>query len=487
MRLSKSQFIRGLQCMKSLWLLKNKPELRTLPDEAQQKIFDTGKDVGILAQQLYPGGTEIVFDYKKINKNIKITQGLIENGIKTIYEATFLYDDVLVIVDILHLGDNGWELYEVKSSTSFKPVNENDISIQYYVLEGSGIKLDKVSLVHINNKYCRKGNLDVGELFKKVDLTETAISNQEFAATEIDRMKNKAAKGQPEPSIGIGLHCYDPYECDFKNYCWKHIPEKSVFTLTGMRKKKKFELYNNGIISFPDIPNGCSLTNAQQIQIQAELQGSDFIDLDEIKQFLENLIEPIGFLDFETFQQAVPDFDNQHPYEQVPFQYSLHILKNSKLKHYEFLGEPGKDPRGKFISQLLNDTSNLESIVVYNMGFEKRILNSLAKIFPEYKSEITNITSRILDLMIPFRSKAYYMASMEGSYSIKKVLPALVPELSYDGMDIGDGMAAMRSYGALGNMTDNKKIENIKNALLEYCCMDTLAMVKILEKLKNLY
>jgi len=330
MRLSKSQFVRGLQCMKSLWLLKNKPELRTLPDEALQKIFDTGKDVGMLAQQLYPGGTEIIFDYKKINENIKITRQLIENGVKTIYEATFLYDDVLVMVDILHLGNNGWELYEVKSSTSLKPVNENDISIQYYVLEGSGIKLNKASLVHINNQYCRNGDLDIGELFGKVDLTEIVILNQEFAAAEIDRMKNKADKGQPEPSIDIGLHCYDPYECDYKAYCWKHIPEKSVFTLAGMRKKKKFELYNNNILSFSDIPDGFSLTNAQQIQVQAELQGSDFIDLEEIKQFLETLIEPIGFLDFETFQQAVPDFNNQHPYEQVPFQYSLHILKNNK-------------------------------------------------------------------------------------------------------------------------------------------------------------
>jgi len=472
--------------MKSLWLLKNRPELRTPPDERLQSIFDTGTEVGILAQQLYPNGTEIIFDYKKINENIKITKQLIKKGVKTIYEATFLYDDVLVMVDILHFGNNGWELYEVKSSTSLKSVNENDISIQYYVLEGSGIKLDKVSLVHINNKYCRNGDLDVRELFKKVDLTENVISNQELVATEIDEMKNKTGKGQPEPSIDIGLHCYDPYECDFKNYCWKHIPEKSVFTLSGMRKKKKFELYNNNILSFSDIPDGYSLTNAQQIQVQAELQGSDFIDIEEIKQFLETLIEPIGFLDFETFQQAVPDFNNQLPYEQVPFQYSLHILKNNKLKHYEFLGKPGKDPRKKFISQLLNDTEHLETILVYNMGFEKRILNSLAKTFPIYSSELESITSRMSDLMIPFRSKAYYMASMEGSYSIKKVLPALVPELSYDGMDIGDGMAAMRSYGSLANMTDNKKIEDIKKALLEYCCLDTLAMVKILDKLKNL-
>lgn len=486
MRLSKSQFIRGLQCMKSLWLLKNRPEFRTPPDEAQQMIFDTGTDVGVLAQQLFPGGAEIVFDYKKINENIQKTRDLIDSGVKTIYEATFLHDDVLVMVDILHQGENGWELYEVKSSTSLKPVNENDVAIQYYILKGSGIELSKASLVHINNEYSRAGDLDVFELFKEIDLTENVISKQEFVMNEISKMKETVGKGKSEPIIDIGLHCYNPYKCDYYDYCWSHIPQKSIFTLTGMQMKKKFKLYKNEILSFSDIPLEYSLTNAQQKQVDAEMYGSKFIDRERIKAFLETLIEPIGFLDFETFQQAVPGFDSQRPYEQIPFQYSLHRLQKGDLKHTEFLGNPGKDPREELLKQLIEETEDHATILVYNMSFEKRVLNALAQTFPKYKSEIENIINKIADLMIPFREKAYYLAAMEGSYSIKKVLPALVPELNYDELDIGDGMTAMRSYSSLINTTDAKKIEEIRKALLEYCRLDTLAMVRILNKMKEI-
>jgi len=299
-------------------------------------------------------------------------------------------------------------------------------------------------------------------------------------------MKMSVGKGTTEPQIDIGPYCSDPYDCDFADYCWKHIPEKSVFDLNRMRANKKFELYSNGIISFSDIPDNYSLTDAQRMQVEAELKDSSFIDVENIKEFIGSLKEPIGFLDFETFQQAVPDFNNQNPYAQVPFQYSLHILKNSDLRHAEYLGEPEKDPRERFIKQIINDTENIETILVYNMGFEKRILNSLAKIFPEYENEIGEITSRISDLMIPFRDKSYYVASMEGSYSIKKVLPALVPELSYDELEIGDGMAAMRSYVGMIKMTDENQIKKTRKNLLKYCRLDTLAMVEILRKLKSL-
>lgn len=486
MYLSKSQFIRGIQCKKSLWLLKNKPELRTPPDDAQQIIFDTGKDVGFLAQQLFPGGVELVFDYEKIVKNILKTKELIKNGTETIYEATFQYNDVLVMVDILHHDSEGWHLYEVKSSTSLKDVNENDIAVQYYVLKGSGIELSSASLIHINNQYTREGELNIHELFTTVDITETVISKQQYVNKEIQKMKKIASKGTPEPSIRIGPQCFDPYDCDYYDYCWQHVPEKSVFNLTRMNMSKKFELYTEGIVSFSDIPDDMILTDAQRMQVDAELNGSEFIDPQVIKDFIGTLTEPLGFLDFETFQQAIPSFNKQKPYEQIPFQYSLHILDDTELTHTEYLGLPGQDPRENFIKQLIEDTNNIKTIIVYNMGFEKMILKSLSKNFPKYESEIKDIIDRITDLMIPFRKKAYYVAAMEGSYSIKKVLPALIPELSYANMDIGDGVTAMQSYAKITSTIDNGQIEKVKNDLLEYCRLDTLAMVEILSKLKEI-
>jgi len=485
MQLSKSQYIRGLQCVKSLWLFKNKPDLRSRPDETQQTIFDTGTHVGVLAQQLFPGGSEIVFDYTKINENIQKTQKLIDTGIKTIYEATFLYDDVLVMVDILHQGKNGWELYEVKSSTALKQVNENDIALQYYVVEGAGIPLHKASLIHINNQYTRSSQQNIKELFIKVDITDSVRAGQERVVAELIQMKNKVAMGRPMPIVDIGPHCFDPYKCDYYQHCWQHIPKNSIFDLTGMVLKKKCELYHGGISSFADIPNDYPLTHGQKIQIEAHLHGTAFFDTKAIEEFLESIQGSIGFLDFETFQQAIPKFSNQHPYQHIPFQYSLHYIKDKELHHTEFLGEPGHDPRRKLVSRLIHDTKGLETILVYNMVFEKNILIGLAKCFPEDHDAIHSIISKLRDLMVPFRNKAFYVQAMAGSYSIKKVLPALVPELSYDGMDIGDGRSAMRSYTALFDTDDPQIIEKTKRSLLEYCRLDTFSMVKILDKLKE--
>lgn len=483
-RLSKSQFIRGLQCQKSLWLLHNRPDLRTKPDAAQQAIFDTGTDVGVLAQQLFSGGEEIVFDFRKIKENVQRTKDLITSGVETIYEASFIHDDVLVMVDILHMGLNGWEMYEVKSSTQVKPVNEDDIAIQYYVLTGCGVDLDKASLAHINNQYERNGELDVRQLFSIEDITDIAVSKQPFVADELVCLKNML--GSSEPKIDIGPHCSDPYDCDFMDHCWQHIPNYSIFNLTRLFANKKFELYYKGVLNFEDIPIDYPLSNAQQLQVDGELNDKEFIDKTNIRDFLGTISEPIGFLDFETFMQAVPSFDGQRPYQQIPFQYSLHIQIAGQTSHYEFLAEPGSDPREEFASRLIQDLAGCESILVYNQAFEKRIINELAGYLPEKAKELKLTTHRIVDLMAPFQAKNYYTKEMKGSYSIKTVLPALVPELSYKNLEISDGGMAMQKYAQLQGMTDQVEIDKVKAILLEYCKMDTWAMVKILEKLKSL-
>lgn len=328
--LSKSQFIRGLQCHKSLWLYKNRPDLRGEPGATLQALFDEGTYIGELAQGLFSGGEAIRFEEGSFEEKIEKTQKLIDSGVKTIYEATFQYDDVLVMVDILHKGKGGWELYEVKASTQVKPVHENDVAVQYYVLNGSGIKIKKASLVHINNQYTRQGDLDVQQLFNIEDLTKIAKVKQEFVKAELTKMRKSIKKG--EPRIDIGLQCSDPYDCEFEEHCWAHIPDTSIFNISRLGADKKWALYDDGILKYEDIPEDYNLNPNQRMQVEAELTGKKFIDKDAIRDFLDTLHYPIYFLDFETFNPAVPPFNGLRPYQKIPFQYSLHYQKKKEAR-----------------------------------------------------------------------------------------------------------------------------------------------------------
>lgn len=483
--LSKSQFIRGLQCRKSLWLYRNRPELRTPPDEAQQVIFTTGTEVGLLAQKLFPGGSAIKFEEGTFEEKTTRTRGLIDAGTKTIYEATFLYDDILVMVDILHHGVRGWELYEVKSSTEVKDVHVNDVAVQYYVLTGSGLPVAKASLVHINNQYVRAGALDVKSLFAIAELTSAAEELQDSVRHDVRNMQ--AMLGYDCPVVDIGPHCSDPYECDFTAHCWAHIPKPSVFDLSRLNSNRKFELYYKGVCSFKEIPEDCHLNPSQWMQVKAELENTEFIDKAGIVEFLNTLRYPLYFLDFETFQSAIPLFDGTRPYEQIPSQYSLHsyLDEDRELNHAEFLSQQGRDSRESLIKRLIADISPNACVLAYNMTFEKMVINNLAEQFPTYADRLMNIHDNMLDLMAPFRSKYYYTKAMQGSYSIKYILPALIPGMSYEGMAICNGGEAMNAYATLHLVKDEAVVARIRKDLLEYCKLDTLAMVFILDKLKK--
>lgn len=481
--LSKSQFTRGLQCHKSLWLLKNRPELRAEPDASLQARFDAGTEVGILAQQLLPGGVALEYN-SGITKNIGTTQELIASGTQTIYEATFRHDNVLAMVDILHKGTDGWALYEVKSSTAAKDIFINDTAIQYYVVSGAGVNISRVFLVHLNNQYIRMGELDLQELFTIDDVTALTLSRQADIPKLLADMR-QALAGR-EPLIDIGTYCNDPYECDFKTYCWQHIPECSIFDIANLRSKRKFALYYSGVLSLADIPSDFSLSDSMKIQVETELTGQEIINTQNIRMFLAAISEPLGFLDFETYMEPIPSFDNQRPYQQIPFQYSLHIYENCTLRHHEFLGNPGRDPRPDFLEKLLADSQSCRTILVYNQSFETARLQEMARDFPGFTAGIESIIARIVDLMGPFRNRDYYTRAMCGSYSIKSVLPALVPGLSYDNLAIADGEMAMLAYACLARMQEDKERKKIKRELLDYCRMDTLGMVKIWEKLTSM-
>ena len=478
--LSKSQFTRGLQCHKSLWLLKYRKELQEKPDAALQARFDAGTEVGILAQQLFPGGAALQYE-NGISENILKTQQLLLSGTEIFYEATFRYDNVLAMVDILRKGENGWEIYEVKSSTETKDIFINDTAVQYYVVNGAGLKITKVFLVHLNSGYTRQGDLDLSALFAVDDVTDVTLSRQHSIPEQISDMRRDLDGG--EPVIDIGPYCDDPYACDFKQYCWQRIPENSVFDIANLRSNRKFALYYGGIVHLRDIPADFSLSENMHIQVEAELTGREFINRERIRTFLAEISEPAGFLDFETFMEPVPSFDYQRPYQQIPFQYSLHVCEKGRISHAEFLGVPGTDPRPAFIRKLLDDTGACRTIIVYNQAFEVARLREMAGDFPKFADGIASVIERIVDLFTPFRNRDYYVREMHGSHSIKHVLPALVPDLGYEGLTIADGETAMLAYSGLLRIRDDAEREKIRRDLLAYCRMDTIAMVRIWEKL----
>jgi len=482
--LSKSQFLRGLQCHKSLWLYKYRPELRAEPDESLQAIFAAGTEVGILAQGLFPGGERIEYEGSSFGEKIRKTKELIDGGAGTIYEATFNYDNVLVMVDILHRGEDGWEIYEVKRSTEVKDEHVIDVSIQLYVLAGCGLGVSRASLVHVNREYVRRGDIDISDFFIIEEITEDVRGRQGIVREALSGMR-EMLKGD-SPDIEIGPHCSKPYDCDFAGHCWRHIPENSVFDLrdSGI---DKFAYYRDGKIQFTDLDLN-ELNFKQRMQVEAELDGAVTIDDGGIGEFLDTLHYPLCFLDFETlYMLPVPPYDGTSPNEKIPFQYSLHILdeENSELRHYEYLAGGGEDGRERIARELTGLIPDGACVLAYNMGFEKGVIRKLADRYPKYSEKLMEIHDGMKDLMEPFKKRHYYQKEMKGSYSIKKVLPALLPELSYEGMGVSDGGEAMNAYMRLPYVADERDAARIRRDLLEYCKLDTLAMVRLLEKLRK--
>jgi hypothetical protein len=286
---------------------------------------------------------------------------------------------------------------------------------------------------------------------------------------------------------GIGLQCDDPWACDFHGHCWAGIPSPSVFDLAGVRLGTRVALYRRGIVRLEDVPDGERLPLAARMQIDVHKNPRSVIDRGAIREFLGSLTHPVGFLDFETFNPAIPPFDGTSPYQQIPFQFSLHVRQApcGPLRHAGFLAEGGEDPRRALAEALLREAAGLESIVVYNRTFEDRVLKSLAAWLPEHTEALEAVRSRLVDLMGPFRRREYYLPSMGGSYSIKVVLPALVPGWGYADLEVANGQMAMQAYAALSQEADPVRRERLRQALWAYCERDTEAMVRIVEVMER--
>jgi hypothetical protein len=487
--LSKSTFIRGSKCLKSLYLYKHHYDLRDKVSESQQAIFDQGHEVGMLARKLFPEGTNCTVDPAyNYSESVTKTNEAINSGAKTIYEAGFVYNGVYAAADILVIKKDGWYLYEVKSSSEVKDYHLLDAAIQLYILKGLNYPVRAVHIVHINTAYVRKGEIKPAQLFSIVDVTEEANAFQATIAAQLPVMFN-LINSNTVPNMKIGKQCSQFYDCDFRGHCWKHVDEMEfpVYNISRIGEKL-WTLLDDEVYCQTQINDEFKLTVNQRTQVICNQNKSAMEpDLDGLEDFMKQISYPISFFDFETFSTAIPLHDDSQPYHQVPFQYSLHILhEDGRLEHKEFLGDGKTDPREKLLQQLLNDLPPKGSIICYYMSFEKQRLQELAALYPQYATQLGFIIGRIVDLIIPFRSKYIYDYRMDGSASIKDVLPALIPELSYDKLAISEGGSASRAYLDLYAMNDDSAKAQFRNDLLEYCKLDTFAMVELYRHIDRL-
>lgn len=487
--LSKSKYLKGLQCPKHLYLYTKHPDLMDPVSPSLYARFKRGTEAGVLAQQKYPGG-RLITESGEIPgiEAARRTAEAIEEGERILYEAVFIAEDVLVAVDILAKGESGWRILEVKSSTDVSDVHIPDAAIQYFALSRCGLKIEDAGIVHVDTKYIRKGNIEPGKLFKETSMLDRVLPLQANIPGELDRFRQILEQHQA-PDIPIGPYCEDPYACAFKGHCWSDVPHPSVFDIGGMRKSKKFELYHGGIQRIEDIADDYPLNASQRLQVDAWNSGETTIHEPAIREILSTLRYPLYYLDFEAmYDLIIPMYDQSRPYQQIPFQYSLHIqdAPGAACEHREFLAEPHGDPRKAFIADLLGNMGNSGSIVVYNENYEKTRLKEIAWDFPEHAQPIENLLERFFDLMPLFRSKHYYTPELLGSYSIKDVLPSLVPELSYDSLEIREGSAASETFLSMVNGEDlGKPYQALRTYLLSYCEMDTWAMVRLLGVLED--
>ena len=485
--ISKSRFLSGLQCSKLLWYQYNKKEDIPPYKGMQVATFEQGHDVGELAKNLYPDGIEVdwgvsSYDYKS---GLQSTQELLAKRVP-LFEAGFSAGDVHSRADVLVPVDKGaWDIVEVKSATGVNEINIQDVAVQKYCYEKAGITIKNCYVMHVNSDYIRDGEINPYDLLIKDNITEKVECFSPAVPALLESMQNKISLCKC-PEVAIGKHCLKPYTCPMKSVCWDFLPEHNTKTLP--RYRGWAEDFNNGVYSLFDLDYNSLPQNYQTIYASAET-GQPYIDQASIRDFIAKLEFPLYFLDFETMTSAVPLFDRSKPYQQIPFQYSLHVLDSidGEARHYEFLASGVKDPRDDFISSLTKNLGNSGSIIVYNQSFEISRLQEAAKYYPAIQIWVDSVVSRIVDLLKPFRSQYCYHPQQHGSNSIKKVLPAWT-ELSYDGMDIADGMAAASEFARVtfgeGVIDDDRN--KVRSGLLKYCELDTWAMVVLLRKLYSL-
>lgn len=487
MRISKSKFMAGCQCLKRLYFQVHQPELAAEPDAASEAVIEQGREVGMLARQMFPGGVEVRGE-GGLDQAIRATRELIGNrDVPAIFEGTFEHNSVLVRVDVLHRRqDRRWRLIEVKSTTDVRDHHLDDVAIQHRVVTRSGVDLAASCLAHVSRDYVYEGGtIDASRFFRIRNLTRQVEKLQAELTVQL-RSEFRVLAMPEAPNIPAGRHCGNPFTCEFFDECNPPIPEDHILRLPRIHASTVAKLVALGVQSIHDIPENYPLTGRLRRACASVQMGEPWYS-PEIGEELRKLKYPLYFADFETVNPPLPRFLGMRPYDQVPFQWSVHVQRQpgAAPEHFEFLATDRSDPRQPFISALCDVLGDCGSIVVYSQQFESQRLLDLASWLPKFSGRITKIRRRLWDLLPIVRNHVYHPA-FGGSYSLKSVLPALVPEMSYAGLEVADGQAAGVAWKSIvaGECSETERQQKRK-ALLEYCGQDTLGMVMLVEQLQR--
>ncbi len=479
--LTKWRFVSGARCHKLLWWQVHEPLAPELqPDKVLQDLFDQGRQVGERARTLFRDAVLIPPGAR--DERAAATQDAIDGGAGTILEAAFQADDTFIAADVLTHGAAGWELIEVKSASSVKDEHLPDATIQAHVLSRNGVAPARVSIMHLNKEFRHPVTND---LLVRADVTDQVAGALGDVPRQVE--EQLAMLAGPLPDVPLGLHCFQPRDCPFHDRCWPK-DERHISTLYDVGPVRTVAWMRQGVHRLDDLPKGATLSFAQLRQLKALAAGKMIVEPTLARALEPFNVEPIGFLDFETIQRAIPVWDGMAPWGQAPAQFSYHeSLSSGGYRHEAFLAEGPLDARPEIARRLVAATAGARAVVTYS-GFEKAKIRGLQAAVPEFAEPLRALEGKLVDLLPVIRNTVYH-PGFRGSFSIKNVLEPLVPELSYSDLIIVNGLWASVEIARLLFMADRippDERDRVRQDLLDYCERDTFAMVRLLEELRVL-
>ena len=486
--LSKSRYISGMQCYLRLWYDGYTRDLAPAPDLVLQAVFDTGHEVGEMARRRFPGGHLVAHDHRHALEALEETRHVVAAGfVPAVFEAAFEHERVLVRADVIEcLPGGGWRLVEVKSTTRLKEIFILDVAIQLWVLRGAGLDVREAAVLTLDRDYVYDGaRLDIDALFKlhpAFDEASALLDSVDAGVREIFAMLT----GPAAPDIAPGDHCFTPYPCPYYAHCTRdHVfPEHGIDELPWLVAERRAELQAASIEETRDIPADFPLTRLQRTVRRAVREGRPLLHGD-IPGALAEVTLPVRHLDFETFAPAIPRFAGTRPCDAIPFLFSVHTERDGlPPAHVDYLHEQDDDPRPRLAERLIEALGREGTICTYS-GYERQVLRALAAALPERAEALDAIESRLFDLL-PVVRNGYYHPDFRGSFSIKNVLPALVPGMGYHDLAVADGQTAAARYVRALVSADPQERQRTFDELRAYCARDTLAMVELRKALKAL-
>ncbi len=478
-----SEYCHGFRCPKMLWL-----ELNRGKGDVKRSGSDRNEEVYRCALRYFKNPAEIS-ESMSIEEQLKKTEELLAVGESMVANGLFCWNGLWCRTDFIKKQSDGLRLVEVRDHAHINSVNYEVLAFKWYILKKCGIDIKNFSVLRINRNYERKKKLNVNMLFIMDDCTKEVLARQKTVSGKLSNIAT-VMKLDKEPKRRLGVYCDRPAQCRYREYCHRGLPSPSVLDLHHMSVTEKYRLLNKGVVTYGDVLGGNVRLSTECLR-QLKFTYNDlppYVDRKRLGDYLRKIRYPLYFLDFECFQQPVPRYRGIKPFMAIPFQFSLHVLRSreSETEHYEFLAKEGTDPRRPVAEALCRYIPKGSCVIAYNKHMEGDVLGYLARIFPDFSEQLLSLTAGMMDLMEPFSKGYYYCREMEGSFSIKNVLPALCGErdgLSYKSLSgVSDGEEAKAAYESLLEKSPQER-ENVKRELLDYCRLDTLAMVNILKKL----